>query len=142
MKNCPLCIVSSLILLLFFVPLRAAEIEFSAPWLKKNALLARDNPVDKAWSSVRLSIIDFGSVSCIPCDMMAPIPDKLKEKYEGKVNVLFVHVQAKPILTGRYGVQTIPVQIFFDKSGKKVFRHTGFFPQDEIEKRFSKMGAK
>ncbi|MBL7154613.1 MAG: thioredoxin, partial [Phycisphaerae bacterium] len=63
-------------------------------------------------------------------------------KYEGKVNVLFVHVKEKPILAGRYGVQTIPLQIFFDKSGKEVFRHTGFFSEEEIEKQLLKMGAK
>ena len=67
--------------------------------------------------------------------------DKLKAKYKGKVNVLFVHVKEKSILAGRYGVQTIPIQVFFDKTGKEVFRHTGFFPEDEIEKQLSKMGA-
>ena len=120
---------------------RRMSIEISAPWLKKHAILARDNPVDKARSSGRPSIVDFGSVGCIPCDMMAPILDKLKAKYKGKVNVLFVHVKEKPILTGRYGVQAIPVQIFFDKSGKEVFRHTGFFAEEEIEKQLSKMGV-
>ncbi len=120
---------------------RRMSIEISASWLKKHALLARDNPVDKARSSGRPSLVDFGSVGCIPCDMMAPILDKLKEKYKGKVNVLFVHVKEKPILTGRYGVQTIPVQIFFDKSGKEVFRHTGFFPEEKIEKQLSNMGV-
>lgn len=120
---------------------RRMSIEISAPWLKKHAILARDNPVDKARSSGRPSIVDFGSVGCIPCDMMAPILDKLKAKYEGKVNVLFVHVNEKPLLTGRYGVQTIPVQIFFDKNGKEVFRHTGFFPEEEIEKQLSNMGV-
>ena len=121
---------------------RRMSIEISAPWLKKHAILARDNPVDKARSSGRPSLVDFGSVGCIPCDMMAPILDKLRKKYEGKVNVLFVHVKEKPILAGRYGVQTIPLQIFFDKSGKEVFRHTGFFSEEEIEKQLLKMGAK
>lgn len=121
---------------------RRMSIEISAPWLKRNATLARDNPVDKARASGKPSLVDFGSVGCIPCDMMAPILDKLKGKYDGKVNVLFVHVKEKPILAGRYGVRTIPVQVFFDKSGKEVFRHTGFFAEEEIEGQFSQMGVK
>ena len=55
---------------------------------------------------------------------------------------LFVHVREKQILAARYGVETIPVQIFFDKSGKEVFRHIGFFPQEEIEKKLTEMGGK
>jgi len=117
------------------------RIEIAFSWLKAEAATARDNPVDKARTSGKPSLVDFGSVGCVPCDMMAPILDTLKKKYEGKVNVLFVHVKDRPILAGRYGIQTIPVQVFFDKTGKEVFRHTGFFPEDEIEKQLSKMRA-
>jgi hypothetical protein len=34
------------------------------------------------------------------------------------------------------------VQVFFDKDGKEVSRHVGFFPQEEIEKQMAKMGVK
>jgi thiol-disulfide isomerase/thioredoxin len=121
---------------------RRMRIEISAPWLKVQAALARDNTVDKARASGKASLVDFGSTGCVPCDMMAPILDTLREKYKGKVNVLFVHVAEEPILTSRYDVQSIPVQIFFDKTGKEVFRHVGFFPQEEIEKRLSQMEVK
>ena len=118
------------------------RIEISAPWLKVQAALAQDNSVDKARASGRPSLVDFGSVGCVPCDMMAPILDTLREKYRGKLNVLFIHVGEEPILASRYGVQSIPVQIFFDKTGKEVFRHVGFFPQDQIERKLSEMGVK
>jgi len=121
---------------------RRTRIEISAPWLKKHAALALDNPVDKARRSGRPSLVDFGSVGCIPCDMMAPILDKLAEEYKGRVNIMFVHVKEEPILANRYGVETIPVQVFFDKSGKEVFRHVGFFPEEEIKKQLSKMGVR
>jgi len=121
---------------------RRMQIEISASWLKVQAALARDNQVDKARASGRASLVDFGSTGCVPCDMMAPILDRLKEKYEGKLNVLFVHVVKEQILAARYGIQSIPVQIFFNKTGKEVFRHVGFFPQEEIEKRLSEIGVK
>jgi thioredoxin 1 len=116
------------------------QIEISASWLKAQAMQARDNPVDKARSSGRVSLVDFGSTGCVPCDMLAPILEKLKEKYKDKVNVVFVHVGQEPILASRYGIQAIPVQIFFDNTGKEVFRHVGFYPQEQIEKKLSEIG--
>ncbi|MFB0552865.1 MAG: thioredoxin domain-containing protein [Phycisphaerae bacterium] len=120
---------------------RRMRIEVSASWLKVQAALARDNPVDKVRESGRASLVDFGSTGCVPCEMMAPILDTLREKYKGKVNVLFVHVGEEPILASRYGVQSIPIQIFFDKTGKEVFRHVGFFAQEQIEKKLAEMGT-
>jgi len=106
-------------------------------WVKKQSLLARDNPVDQARLSGRPSLIDFGATGCGPCDMMTPILDKLKKKYQEKLNVLFVHVQEEKILSARYGIRSIPVQVFFDKNGTEVFRHTGFFPEAELEKKLA-----
>jgi thioredoxin 1 len=121
---------------------RRTPIEISAPWLKVQAALAKDNPVDKARSNGRPSLIDFGSTGCVPCKMMEPILETLREKYRDKVNILFINVGEEPILASRYGVQSIPIQIFFDKSGKEIFRHVGFFPQDQIETKISEMGSK
>jgi len=117
-------------------------IEVSAAWVKEQAALAKDNLVDKARTSGRPSMVDFGASGCRPCDMMAPILEMLKKKHEGKANVLFVHVREEQVLAARYGVQSIPVQVFFDKDGKEVFRHVGFFPQDEIEKKLAELGVK
>ena len=116
------------------------EIVLSAAWVESQAALARNNPVDKARSSARPSLIDFGSTGCRPCDMMAPILETLKTKYAGKMNVEFIHVREQQILAARYGIQSIPVQILFDKGGKEVWRHTGFIPQTELEAEIAKLG--
>src|SRR4030042_721055 len=121
---------------------RRMPIEISAPWLKVQAALAKDNPVDKPRASGRASLVDFGSTGCVPCDMMAPILETLREKYKEKAEVLFIHVGEEPILASRYGVQSIPVQVFFDKTGKEVFRHVGFFPKDQITAKLAEIGAK
>jgi len=119
-----------------------AAIEVSAAWAKQQAAPAKDNPVDKARASGKPSLVDFGSKGCRPCDMLAPILEALKTKYDGKANVLFVSVVQEQILAARYGIDSIPVQVFFDKDGKEVSRHVGFFPQEEIEKQMAKMGVK
>ena len=116
-------------------------IEVSAAWTKEQSVLAKDNLVDKARSSGKPSLVDFGSTGCRPCDMLAPILETLKGKYAGKLNVLFVHVGQEQILASRYGIQSIPMQFFYDKDGKEVFRHLGFWPQAEIEKKLAEMGV-
>jgi len=113
----------------------------SAAWAKEQAVSAKDNPVDKARDSGKPTMVDFGASGCRPCDMMTPILADLKKKYEGKANVLFVHVREQQILASRYGIRAIPIQVFFDKDGKEVYRHTGFFPQADIEKKLAEMGA-
>ena len=121
---------------------RRVPIVVSAAWTREQAKLARDNPVDQARASGKPSVVDFGSVGCRPCDMMTPILKTLKEKYQGRANVLFVHVREESLLASRYGIRTIPVQIFFDKDGKEVYRHMGYFPQPDIEKKLRDMGVK
>lgn len=117
-------------------------IEVASAWLKRQAELAMDNPVDKARASGKPSLVDFGAKGCIPCDKLAPILEAMEIKYKGKANVVFISVREEQILASRYGIQSIPVQIFFDKDGKEVFRHTGFWPQEELEKKLAEMGVK
>jgi len=117
-------------------------IEIDGAWVAKQYVLAMNNPVDKVRKSGKPSIVDFGADGCQPCEMMTPILDSLKKEYAGKLNVLFVHVRKEQVLAARYGIQAIPVQIFFDKSGKEVFRHVGFFPKEQIIAKLAEMGVK
>ncbi len=120
---------------------RRMPLEVSSAWTKEQSVLAKDNPVDKARASGKPSLVDFGSTGCKPCDMLAPILETLKEKYAGKVNVVFVHCGQEQILASRYGISSIPMQFFYDKDGKEVFRHVGFIPQQDIEKKLAEMGV-
>lgn len=114
----------------------------SAPWVKEQDVVTKDNPVDKARASGMPTFVEFGASGCVPCDMMQPILENLRKKYAGKLNIIFVHVGQEPVLGARYGIQAIPVQVFFDKDGKEFFRHLGFYPQAEIEKKLSEIGVK
>jgi thioredoxin 1 len=86
-------------------------------------------------------MVDFGADGCIPCEKMRPILAELKEKYAGRVNIVFVHARQETVLAMRYRIQSIPTQIFYDKSGKEVFRHTGYYSQRNIERKLREMGV-
>ncbi len=89
-----------------------------------------------------VTMIDLGARKCIPCKMMAPIMEKLEKVYKGKAVVAFIDVWENPKQATRFGVRTIPTQIFFDREGKEVYRHVGFMSEAEIVGQLQKMGVK
>ncbi|MBE0604553.1 MAG: thioredoxin family protein [Deltaproteobacteria bacterium] len=119
---------------------KSARLRVKESWLEQQARIALDNPVDKARSSGKPTLVEFGATGCIPCDKMQPILDNLRKNYPGKLNVVFVHVRKEAILATRYGIRSIPIQAFFDSKGKEVFRHVGFFTEDEVVEQLSRMG--
>ena len=86
-------------------------------------------------------LLDLGATKCIPCKMMAPILDELKEQYAGVFAVEFIDVWEKPAEAEKYGIESIPTQIFFDASGKELFRHEGFFSKEDILAKWKEFGV-
>ena len=117
------------------------NIRVNMEWVKAQHALAKDNPVDKARLSGKPTMVEFGAKGCVPCDMMQPILDNLRKKYPDKLNVVFVHVGENQILGARFGIQSIPVQVFYDREGKEVFRHVGFYAETEVLKQLAKLGV-
>ena len=116
------------------------HIRVNEKWVESQSRLAMDNVVDKARNTKKPTMVEFGATGCVPCDMMQPILDKLRKKYPARLNVVFVHVGEEQVLAARYGIRSIPVQVFFNTAGKEVFRHVGFFPEDEVEKKLAQIG--
>lgn len=118
-----------------------AGLRIDKDWTADAVRRVRDNPVDRARQSGKPSMIEFGATGCIPCDRMQPILDKVRKKYGDALNVVFVHVRENPILGSRFGIRSIPVQVFYDKDGKETFRHTGFYAEAEVMKQIEKLGV-
>jgi len=118
------------------------DIRINAKWVKKQHVLAMNNSVDQARRSGKPTMVEFGASGCVPCDMMQPILDKLKKNYGQRLNVVFVNVRENQILGSRFGIRSIPVQIFYDRSGKETFRHVGFFAEAEVNKQLIQLGLK
>jgi len=117
------------------------RIRIDDTWMEAQYKRLTDNPVDKARLSGKPTLVEFGATGCVPCDMMQPILEKLEKKFPGTLNIVFLHVGENQVLAGRYGIQSIPVQAFFDADGKEVFRHTGFYPEEEVLTQLKKMGV-
>ncbi len=96
-----------------------------------------DDMLARAKKSGKPVMIDFGAVKCPACVEMAPIIKRLED--EG-MPVTFVDVRYNRISPGKFGVSTIPTQVFLDKKGKEYYRHVGFLGYDEIKAVLKKVG--
>lgn len=86
-------------------------------------------------------LLELGSVDCIPCKAMMPILKELKKEYASSLKVAFIDVWKDTEAAKRYEVSSIPTQIFFDSSGKELFRHTGFFAKEKILAKWKEFGV-
>ena len=85
-------------------------------------------------------LVDLGADKCVPCKMMAPILEELKETFEGRLDVQFIDVWKDPAPGREFGVKVIPTQIFFDEHGNELFRHQGFMSREDILAKWAELG--
>ena len=97
-------------------------------------------PTKAAVKTYLAKLIDCGSKTCIPCKMMAPILDELREANAGTLPVIFYDVSEQQDKAQEYSIRVIPTQIFYDKEGKEFFRHEGFMPKADIIAKFKEKG--
>lgn len=95
----------------------------------------------KALASGKPVLVDFGANNCMPCRQIRPTLKELGKEYNGKANILVIDVYKYKDLASEYKVQVIPTLIFFDKSGKEVFRHVGAWDKASIVGKLKEAGA-
>ncbi len=80
-------------------------------------------------------LVDFWATWCGPCRMVAPELEKLAEKYEGVLDVVKVDVDANPMISGAFGIQSIPTIAYF-KPGDKPRGVLGAMRMGQLEEAF------
>lgn len=96
---------------------------------------------EKAVKSGKPVLVDFGANSCVPCRQIRPILKEIAKEQTGKAEILVIDVYKFKSLAAEYKVQVIPTLIFFDKTGKEVYRHMGAWDKDSIVKKLAEIGA-
>ena len=82
--------------------------------------------------------VDFYADWCGPCKMMAPIVEKIAEKYDGKVKVGKCNVDNESAIAGKYGVMSIPMMCIF-VNGNIGETIVGAVSQEKIEEMIRKI---
>jgi thioredoxin 1 len=99
-------------------------------------------PLESALANGKPTLAEFGGKNCIPCKSMWPTLKELSQEYTGKLNVVIIDVSQNQDLANKYGIVWIPEQLFFDKTGKVVTRHSGTMTKEEICIQLNDLGIK
>ncbi len=88
-----------------------------------------------------ITFLEFGATGCISCRKMEIVMNEVKEEYPQIVNVKFFNalLPENQDMMKYFGIAAIPTQVILDASGKEVFRHTGYYSSEELEKEFQKI---
>lgn len=100
--------------------------------------------LDKAAKEGKAVFVDFYADWCGPCQIAAPIIDKLSGEYAEKVVIAKLDVDANSDISSKFGVMSIPTVIVFNKEGdsmEEVDRLIGFSGEDAYRKMLDKVAA-
>ncbi|MEF3694182.1 MAG: thioredoxin family protein [Candidatus Cloacimonadota bacterium] len=86
-----------------------------------------------ATQSYKITFLELGAESCVPCRMMKPIMRDIAAEYPGVVEVIFHDLYRDREIGQRWNVRVMPTQIFLDSEGREFFRHEGFYPKEELK---------
>ncbi len=76
-------------------------------------------------------LVDFWAPWCAPCHMVAPIVEKIAERFAGKLKVVKLNVDEAPELANQYRIRGIPALLLF-KNGEVVNQLIGAQPENAI----------
>jgi len=83
-------------------------------------------------------LLDMWAPWCGPCRMVAPVVEKLSEKYQGKVKFYKLNVDENPRTAARYRVMSIPTLMLF-KNGEVVDTVVGAVPERILEPKINEL---
>lgn len=79
----------------------------------------------------KLVLVDFWADWCNPCEMIAPVVEKLDENFD-ELKVAKLDVDDNQKTASEYGINGIPSLVFFE-DGEKKEKVVGVKPYEELE---------
>ncbi len=76
-------------------------------------------------------LVDFWAPWCQPCLMVAPVIERLAERFAGRMKMVRVNIDDNPDLATRFSLRAIPILFFFN-GGQVVNRLLGAQPEASI----------
>lgn len=82
-------------------------------------------------------VVDFWADWCVPCNVLAPLLEKVVNSYDDKVVLMKVNVDECPETSKKFDIDAIPcVKVF--KDGKVVGEFVGVATEDVIKQEIGK----
>ncbi|GEM_PF-1506308 len=86
------------------------------------------------------TLLDLGSLSCVPCQMMEEELAILDDLTGDLLTVTFIDINQDPDSATEYGIRIIPTQIFLAPDGTVLFRHEGYMSAEQMLSRWITLG--
>lgn len=100
-------------------------------------VLNKENFENKVLNSNKLTVVDFFATWCGPCQMLAPVLEKLS-KEQNDLNIFKVDIDESVELAIKYQVEVVPTLIIF-KNGNPVKTLEGFRTEKELLEELNKL---
>jgi thioredoxin 1 len=103
------------------------------------ALPQRPAPTGKTPKPMLLA---FTRDHCLPCDIMHPWIVELKKKYADQLDIAEINIDRKEnaTLAAYFKAKSIPTQVYVDREGREVSRHTGLATKQKMLATLQKKG--
>ncbi len=82
-------------------------------------------------------LVDFYAVWCGPCQMMSPVLDAVKQKFQDRLQVVKIDTDKYPELASQYQIVALPTLVLF-KDGKPVKRFEGMSNSEQLSAEIEK----
>jgi thioredoxin 1 len=96
--------------------------------------LSATNWEQEVVQSDRPVLVDFWGPGCGPCDRLAPVIDRLADRYAGRLKVGKVNAHQDMELAVHFGIAAIPQVFFFHGGPQPRERLVGYTSEAELEK--------
>jgi thioredoxin 2 len=106
---------------------QCASCQARLPWIAD----ATDASLAAALDTKQLVLLDLWAPWCGPCRMVAPVLERLADRYVGKLKVVKVNVDDNPGTARTYDASSIPTLVMI-KNGTVVGRVVGAQPEPAL----------
>ena len=97
----------------------------------------KENFENEILNSDKLTVVDFFATWCGPCQMLAPVLEKISNE-NSDLNIVKVDIDESVELAIKYQVEVVPTLVIF-KGGNVVKTLEGFRSEKELLEEFNKL---
>ena len=90
----------------------------------------------------KVTVVDFGASWCASCPEMAKLFKTLDKKYGKIAAFVTIDIDDYDEIEKKYLIETLPTQIFYDKTGEPIWEHHGSATEEQIMQRVDVLNAR